>query len=315
MTMKRTSIVAACCVLALPHCVMAVSLKPYTTLSGSVVRLSDLFDGADNRPLGPGPEPGGRITVEAPQLTAIAHMFGVDWRAAGPGERAVLERPGRVLGKEDVLGPLRAVLEEAGAPHDSEIELPGFSTPPLPTNSPPALDFSGTTYDRASGRFTTLLQAVVDGMPPVQVRLSGRMQEMTELPVPRRPMMPGDVVLAADLQWTRMRVGVARGDLVRTPAQADGQALRHAVQAGQPILLSDLGRPIIVAKGTPLLLQLSGPGLEVTAQGVAAEPGGIGDRVHVTNPYSRVVIQAEITGPGRARVVPDGAASTQVAGR
>ena len=49
------------------------------------------------RVLGPGPAPGGRIVVEAAQLAAIARQFGVDWRPASPADRAVLDRPGRML--------------------------------------------------------------------------------------------------------------------------------------------------------------------------------------------------------------------------
>jgi flagella basal body P-ring formation protein FlgA len=289
-----------------------VSLKPYTALAQAVVRLSDLFDGADDRPIGPGPLPGARITVEAPQLAAIARLFGVDWRPAG-SERAVLERPGRSLAKEDVLSTLRAVLLAEGAPRDSEIELPGFTTPPFPTSATPSFDFNTTSYDASSGRFSTTLLATVEGVPPIQLRLSGRVQEMVVLPVPRRAMMPGEIMTAADLQWTRLRVGVARGDLVRLPAQAEGQAIRRPLQQGQPVQVADLGRPMIVSKGMPLVLELNEPGLQVVAQGVAIEAGGIGERIHVTNPYSRSVIEAEILGAGRARVVPS--RGNQVAAR
>ena len=282
----------------------AATLRPYTALSGAVVRLCDLFDGVDERPLGPAPAPGARITVEAPQLLAIAHMFKVDWHPAGPGDRAILERPGRALSRDDVLPPLRILLETLGAAADSDIELPMPATAPFPAGVPPALDFSGTSLDAASGRFTTLLQATGEGVLPVTLRLSGRVQTMTELPVPHRSLLPGDVVGPGDLVWTRMRAGLLRGEPVRQPVQAVGQAVRRAVAAGQPILLADLGRPAVVFKGTPLVLQLDGPGLQVTAQGVAAEPGGLGDRIHVVNPYSRTVLEAEITGPGRARVLP-----------
>ena len=141
-------------------------------------------------------------------------------------------------------------------------------------------------------------------MPATQLRLSGRVQAMVELPVATHALMPGDIVHTTDLQWTRMRIGLARGDLVSQPIQAEGQALRRSVQPGQPIALADLGHPLVVTKGTPLLLLLDSPGIQLTAQGVATEPGGLGDRIHVSNPYSRTVIEAEVTGPGRARVVP-----------
>ena len=71
-----------------------------------MVRLSDLFDDAGPRAgqvLGPAPAPGARIVVEAPQLAAIARQFGVDWRPASPADSAVIDRPGRLLPREDVL--------------------------------------------------------------------------------------------------------------------------------------------------------------------------------------------------------------------
>ena len=283
----------------------AATLKPFSTLSAPVVQLSDLFaDAGLDRTLGPAPAPGSRITVEAPQLAAIARQFGVDWRPASLADRVVLDRPGRALGRDDVLGPLHAALAAAGAPHDSDLDLPGFTTPMLPIGAAPGIEIAQLEYDAGTGRFTALVSVAVDGIPLTQLRLSGTVQEMVELPVPRRRMLPGDVVTAADLQWTRMRAIMARGEVVRAAAEAVGQAPRHPVQPGQPILLVDLGRPVLVQKGTPMLLALDTPGLQLTATGVATEPAGLGERVHVVNPASRVIVEAEVTGPGRGRIVP-----------
>ena len=286
--------------LLLPLTAQAASLRPYMALDAGTVRLSDLFEGADDRPLGPAPEPGHRITVEAPQLTAIAHMFGVDWRPSGPGDRAVLERPGRQRHPGGCAAPTPNPVARGWRPARQRHRSSYTHHCPIPANATLSLDFMGTSFDAASGRFTTLLQVAVPTMPTQTIRLSGRVQAMVELPVARRAMLPGETMHADDLQWTRMRLGLARGELVRQPAQVEGQALRHSIQAGQPLALADLGRPIVVAKGTPLTLTLEGPGIALTAQAVAAEPGGIGDHIHVTNPYSRAVIEAEITGPGRA---------------
>ena len=90
------------------------TLRTMTTLHAPVVRLSDLFDDAGanaERVLGPGPGAGGRIVVEAAQLGAIARQFGVDWRPASSADRAVLDRPGRPLRREDVLDAVRNALD------------------------------------------------------------------------------------------------------------------------------------------------------------------------------------------------------------
>src|SRR5690349_8906480 len=88
----------------------AATLRSMTTLHAPTVRLSDLFDDAGanaDRVLGPGPAAGGRIVVEAAQLRAIARQFGVEWRPASSADRAVLDRPGRPLRRDDVLDAVR----------------------------------------------------------------------------------------------------------------------------------------------------------------------------------------------------------------
>ncbi len=310
MAMKLLSMLLACA--ALPA--TAATLKPFTTLSGPVVTLADLFDGAGDRALGPAPAPGARITVEARQLEAIARQYGVDWRPMGASDRAVLDRPGRTLGRDEVTGPLRTALTAAGAPRDSELELPGFTAPVVGMGAKAEAEVTQLEYDGGSGRFTALVSVAGDGGSAAQLRLSGRMLEMTELPVPRRRMMPGDVIETGDLEWVRLRAAQAKGEVVHAMREAVGQALRHSVQPGQPIQLADLGRPVVVQKGTPMLLALDTPGIQLTAQGVAMEPAGMGERVHVLNPASRVVVEAEVTGPGRARVLP-GSAPVNSTGR
>ena len=100
MTMKLATFLLACS-FAVPA--GAATLKPFTSLSSGVVRLSDLWDGVtEDKPLGPAPAPGGRITVASAQLAAIAKQFGVDWRPGSTAERAVLERAARTLTKEDI---------------------------------------------------------------------------------------------------------------------------------------------------------------------------------------------------------------------
>lgn len=283
----------------------AATLKPFTVLSGPVVRLSDLWDGVEaDKPLGPAPAPGGRVTVPAPQLAAIARQFGVDWRPGSAGERAILERAGRALTRDDVKPALWDALTDAGAHADGDLELGSFTAPPLPAGAKPQVSVDQLEFDGVTGRFAATLGVAADGTASAQIRVTGRVQEMMELPVPRRRLMPGEVIGAADLQWARLRAGFARGEVVRLPAQAVGQVLKHSVPPNQPIPTADLGRPAVVQKGTAMTLTLDAPGLQLTAQGVATEPGGIGEHIRVLNAFARVTVEAEITGAGQARVVP-----------
>jgi len=286
----------------------AATLRPMTSLSGPTVRLLDLFDDAGPnaaRVLGPGPALGGNIVVEAPQLAAIARQFGVDWRPSSPGDRAVLDRPGRQMPRDEAIAPVRAALIEAGASASCDIELPGFTPPQVPLTGAVHSVVTQLQYDAPSGRFSAALSLTGDFMPPVTMRLAGRVQETIEVPIATTRLPAGAVLRAGDVHMARIRAALARDDVVREPGQAIGMALRHSVSAGQPLPIADLARPNIVEKGGAVQMLLDSAGLTVAAQGQALDPGAMGERVRVLNPISRAVLEAEVTGPGQVRVRPD----------
>jgi len=285
----------------------AATLRPLTSLHGPVVRLSDLFDDAGPRAaqaLGPGPAPGGRIVVEAPQLAAIARQFGVDWQPASPADRAVLDWPGRPLDRDSVLAALRPALVNAGAAPDADIDIAGLNPPVVPFDSHPAPLVSQIDYDAASGRFSALLSLAAPEMPPIDLRVAGRAEATVEVPVAVARLPAGAVVRAGDVRMARLRAGLLHADVAGAPEQAVGLELRHQVLPGQPLPVADLQPPTLVARGGSVLVQLDSPGIALTAKGVALESGGLGATVRVLNPASRAVLDAEVIGPGRVRVAP-----------
>jgi len=286
----------------------AATLRTATLLHASVVHLSDLFDDAGanaDRVLGSGPGPGGRIVVEAPQLAAIARQFGVDWRPASPADRAVLERPGRLLSREEVVAAVKSALVTAGASPECDVELPGFAPPLVPVEAKSKTIASALDYDAASGRFTAMLLVSGDSMEPINLRLAGQVDETIELPVASNRLLAGTVLRADDLHVARVHVAMVHGEVLRQPSEAIGLQLRHPVMAGAPIAVSDVARPSLVLRGGNVEMQLQSPGLSVLAQGVAMDSGAIGERIRVLNPSSRAVVEAVVIGPGEVRVEPD----------
>lgn len=285
----------------------AATLRTMTTLHAPTVRLADLFDDAGanaQRVLGPGPGPGGRIVVEAAQLAAIARQFGVDWRPASSSDRAVLERAGRPLSREDAVTAVRAALVAAGASADCDIELAGFSPPLVPVEAKPRPVVSDLEYDAADGRFSALLSIAGEAMEPIALRLGGRADDMMDLPVATRRLPAGAVLGRDDVHLGRVRASLVHGEVMSRPADAVGMQLRHAVAAGQPLATGELVRPSLVQRGANVLMVLDSAGIALTAQGQALEAGAIGERIRVLNPSSHAVVEAEVTGAGSVRVAP-----------
>jgi flagella basal body P-ring formation protein FlgA len=286
----------------------AATLRTMTTLHGPQVILADLFDDAGaeaRRVLGPGPAPGGRIVVEAPQLAAIARQFGVDWKSASKSDRAVLDWPGRPLPREAVMTALREALAASGMDETAcNIDLEGFSAPMVPYEGASHPLVSQLDYDRGSGRFSAVLSVHSDGMEPINSRLAGRVDEMIDLPVATARLAAGTVLRAEDVHAGKVPTRVAARAVAHDTNEVIGLQLRHQLAPGQPFVLSDLMHPALVRRGADVMMELDSPGISLTAQGQALEAGAVGERIRVLNPVSRAVIEADVIGPDRVRVAP-----------
>jgi flagella basal body P-ring formation protein FlgA len=288
----------------------AATLRPNTTLHASTVRLSDLFDGVDgkaDRVLGPGPGAGGRIVVEAAQLGAIARQFGVDWRPASSADRAVLERLGRPLRRDDVMDAIRSALVATGASPDCDVDVAGFTPPLVPVEAEPRPVVSDLDYDAAAGRFSALLSVTGEGMELLHLRIDGRVDDTIEVPVAATRLLAGGVLRPEDVRMARVRTTMIRGEILRTAGDAVGMQTRRQISAGQPLFTNELTHPSIVVKGANVLMVLDSAGIALTAQGQAMESGAIGERIRVLNPSSHAVVEAEVIGPDRVRVAPSAA--------
>jgi flagellar basal body P-ring formation protein FlgA len=308
--MRGTLLPALVCLL-LPVSAPAATLRPATVLEHPVVLVSDLFDDAGDaagRALGPAPPPGGRIVVEAHQLAAIARQFGVDWRPAGEADRIVLDRPGRMLPREEVMTAVTDALARVGGPSDSVVELTGYTPPLVPQQSAAEAVIEQMDYDAGSGRFSAVLAVSAADMPIQRQRLAGRALESIEVPVATRRLVPGVAIGPGDLRTARLRAAPGSDGMVRDAGEALGRTPRRVVAAGQPLSRAELTLPPLVRKGARVTMLLDTPGLSLSAQGVALEAGAMGEHIAVSNPVSRAVVEGEIIAPDRVRVVPRPAA-------
>lgn len=280
-------------------------LRPFTVVEDPVVRLSDLFENAGPRAeavLGPAPAPGQRLVVEAGQLLAIARRNGVEWRPSGGAERVVLERPGRPVAREEVLALLRAALRAQGMEEESELELQAFAPPLVPPESFVQMAIEQASLDPATQRFAATLAVMAEGMPMLRQRIAGRVQATAPMLVAVRRMAVGEVVRPQDVRVLRVAVGRLRAGAAERPEQVVGQALRRPASPDQPLFMADLAQPQLIARGATVTMLYDIPGMTLAAQGRAMEGAARGAVVPVMNLASRIVVEAQVVGPGRVRV-------------
>jgi len=287
------------------------TLKREAVVSGDLVRIGDLIDGA-----GPAagiaifraPDIGETGSVPAYQVLAAARAYGIERVDTRGNNEVAVTRAGRLLGAKDIEAAIaRTLVARGGVPdaHDLTVTL-DREPQPLRLQSGGDLRALYTYYNARSGRFDITFELADEAARRSTERYSGYAIETLPVAVTLRPLARGEIVRAADVTIERQ----PRADFrAGAPATTDpaGLAARNPLRAGQALRASDLMRPEIVQRNEAVTLVYEAPGLVLTVRGKAIDPGAEGDVISVLNSQSHRTVQGTVVGPARV-IVRSGAA-------
>jgi flagella basal body P-ring formation protein FlgA len=281
-------------------------LKREAVVSGDIVRIGDLIDGAGSAAgiaIFRAPDIGETGNVPAYQVLAAARAHGIERVDTRGNSEVAVTRAGRVVAAKDIEAAIARTLVARGGLADSRDLTVTLDREPALLRLQGAADLRAlyTYYSARSGRFDITFELADDAAHHSTQRYSGYAVETLPVAVTLRPFARGEVVRAADVTIERRpKADFREGALAATdPA---GLALRHQVRAGQPLRASDLMRPEIVQRNEPVTLIYEAPGLTLTMRGKALDPGAQGDVVSVLNSQSRRTVQGTVAGPARVVV-------------
>jgi flagella basal body P-ring formation protein FlgA len=279
----------------------AARLKRAVTVDSAHVRLGDLFEDAGpfaDSIVARAPAPGRRYVLDGAWLEDAARVHGLFWVPGGGFDRAVVERAGQAIGRDDLLAALRAALIAAGAPADAALaldqKLPDLV---LAASAPRAIAVEDVTYAPARGAFSAALLVGGDHDTARRVAVAGRLVETRQVPMLRRPLQPGDILRIEDLAMTAVSVDRLPKDALLDPRALIGQGARRALRAGEALRDGDVRPPTLVTRNGAVTIQLRTGGLALTAQGRALDDGARGATVRVVNVQTRRTIEAVVIGP------------------
>jgi len=284
-----------------------VVLQRSVVVDGGVVRLSDIFAGIDQGrdvDLIYAPEPGRRTVLDYRWLARVARAYKLDWRPSSRLDRAVVERSSRLLDGKRVLDRVASALAAEGVDPDAAVTFDGG--PPhiyLPADAASELHLESLNLDRQRQRFSAVLTTAADDPRAGRFTVSGRYHSMLQVPVLARPMRPDEVIAQGDVVWTSVRQRRLDPNAATDLAQILGKTPRRPLRAGQPIRLSQIQAPVLVSKGSLVTVTVRRPNMVLTARGRAKEDGARGEVIRVVNLNSKKIIEAVVSGPGRAAIV------------
>lgn len=285
-----------------------IALNPSVTVNAGVVRLGDLFSGADkyaDRVVAYAPRPGGRAVYDARWLMRVAAAYKLNWRPGSNVERVVVERASQVITKREIEELLQQRhVENGGDPSSRALVSNRTVRLHLPIDETnlgaQALGVEQMSVDASSGRFTAVM-AWGNGADE-RIRLAGRVERMTQVPMLADRVMRGEVIGEADIVWQSLPEARLSRTSVTDASQIIGMAAKRSLAPGAPIAASDLRRPLLVNRGETVTMTLHTPMMQLTAKGRALQHGSQGDIIRISNLQTNTVIDAVVTGPGRARV-------------
>lgn len=287
----------------------AVVKREHVVVSDSHLRLGDLFANAGESAsaiIGKAPSVGTPLVLDAPTLERLARAHGLAWRARTISEQAIVERQSRIVEAAEVCAIIEPVLREKGLgeePVSIEIAVGGGSIR-IPGDAQLMIESVSiaATTNLTGRRFTAALLASVDGTPVQRFVVTGQAFRIVQVPVLSQEIRRGEIIEENDVDWVEVRDHRLPANAVVDASALIGLTPRRPLRPGVPILVSDLRRPVLVAKGSLVVLTLTTPMMALTARGRALEDGGEADLIRVANLQTNSIVEALVTGAGQATV-------------
>ncbi len=280
--------------------------RPAIAVNSPTVRLGDLFQGAGDKAdivVAYAPQPGKRAVFDARWLSRAARRYGLAWQPVSLAERVGVERESLVIRREEIEDRILAALLDQGLSRDMKVEL---ANPMLRLHvagdAGAKMEIEDLTYDARTRRFDAIVAAPAGSPSAQRVRLTGRAYSVIAVAVLKRPVAPGERIVAKDIEMVKMRAEQVQPDILVDGESLIGKAAKRGLRAGQPVHAGDVNRPVVVPKGSFVTILLKAPRMTLTAQGRAEVNGGLGETIRVTNTQSNKTIEAVVTGPGHVTV-------------
>lgn len=280
-----------------------VTLNTRIEITEDTVKLGDVFNNAGkyaDRPIGRAPEPGRDVMLDARWLLKVARAFDLDWRPASKFETASVIRVSQIIDSSVIEAAVSEEVERrTGSVENYELELDnGFMTLHVPTDRPATLGIEQLQLDARTQRFTAVLVAPRTN-PVIRRPVAGKLYRVVEVPVPLRRIMRGETITERDIEFVEMRASALNGQAIVDPSLLLGQSAKRTLRTGLPVATNSIEPPVMIEKGSLVMVRARSKNMVLTARAKAMESGGMHDVVRVMNMHSNRVIEAVVTGPGQ----------------
>ena len=159
---------------------------------------------------------------------------------------------------------------------------------------PISVEIRGLKFDANSRRFSANLVSL-SGKEVISAKaVSGRFDEMVEVPVLKRSLRAGEIIKQEDIELRDYAKARSRDDTITDVASLVGKSPERVISAGRPIRVQELEQPRIVKKNDLVKMVYNQGSMSISTSGQAVTDGIKGSVIGVRNIASNKVIQATV---------------------
>lgn len=287
---------------------LAAELRGTSVVTDSVLRVGDIFNGLDttkaNTVLGPSPQPGKEMVLNAATLMRLAKTLELDWRPATTADQIVVRRAATVIGKDIIEKLVNEKLFEEGLTGDYRMSMNNtVADIVLPQDMPAQAEISRFRFDPQKDVFEATVAAPSASKPAFEMVISGSVERLVSVPVLRDSLKNGDIIGQTDVDFIKLPQKDVQRDFILKAETLNGMTPRRMVMSGKPIRDLDLENPQIVTRGAQVTLVYKEGPMTLSARGKSMQNGARGDMVRVINLNSNRSLEGIVSAENEITVI------------
>ncbi len=210
----------------------AASLRSETVITGDYIKLGDIFEGTKNAEyvLGPAPQPGKEMILNARTLYKIASSLDVEWSPASSAEQIILRREASVIPTSEITSSLEDKIRESGIKESFSVNYINAPTDIiLPANTEQGIEITAFDFDAQKDTFHAVVVAPSAENPVKRINVSGHIDRLVPVPVLKNGLRNGDIIGAMDIDWIDLAQNKIPNGTVMTEKELINMTPRRAI--------------------------------------------------------------------------------------
>ncbi len=296
----------AVALIACARAAQAATLKSVVELSGTVLKVGDLFEGLDadkaSKVLGPAPQPGQDMVLNVVTLMRVAAAFDIPWKPHSTADQITVSSASTLVDDSTIRDAVTQKLQEKGVNGAFTISLTSTPKLVLPPDAPATAEIASMTFHPDSDRFEATVAGPSAAAPKSTVEISGHVERSVSVPVLKKAVRSGETIGADLIEWIDMPVRSVQPDILIEADTLVGKTPRRMVMASRPVHANELVEPQLISRGESVTIMYEKGPITVTAKGKAMENGSRGEPIRVVNIASNRTIDATVSDSGLVTV-------------